>query len=156
MFLCSLSCQTPAAGTLPRTPIAVLVTTEGSLRSSMTEATRTEGGKETSVLKALQVKFSMKASSCLLCNIILVNIVVVDKKKQVALCLSSLNNGQQRDLVLYPRLCSGLNMVDLAAVEEEETAAGWRSPETTETGRNRRHGTNALNSECVREIIGQQ
>lgn len=33
------------AGTLPRTPIAVLATTEESLHSSMTEATVTEGGK---------------------------------------------------------------------------------------------------------------
>lgn len=39
------SCQMQAAGTPPRTPIAVLATTEESLRSSMTEAMLTEGGK---------------------------------------------------------------------------------------------------------------
>lgn len=33
--------------------------------------------------------------------------------------------------------------------EEEETAAGWRSPEMMEIGPNRCHVTNALNSESV-------
>ena len=41
-----IPCQTLAAGTLPRTPTAILVTTEGSLRSSMTGAMLTEGGKK--------------------------------------------------------------------------------------------------------------
>lgn len=38
--------QMLAAGTLPKTLMAVLATTEESLRSSMTEATLTGGGKE--------------------------------------------------------------------------------------------------------------
>lgn len=40
-------------------------------------------------------------------------------------------------------------MVDSVVEEEEETAAGWRSPEMTETGPNQHHVTNALNSESV-------
>lgn len=49
-------------------------------------------------------------------------------------------------------LFSGSTMVDLAAAEEEvveETAAGWRSPETTGTGLSRQPETNALNSESA-------
>ena len=46
-------------------------------------------------------------------------------------------------------LCSGSITVDLVVEEEEETAAGWRSLEMTETGPNQRHVTNALNSESV-------
>lgn len=38
-------------------------------------------------------------------------------------------------------------------VEEEETAAGWRSPEMMETGPNQHHVTNALNSEFVLFLI---
>lgn len=34
-----------------------------------------------------------------------------------------------------------------AEEEEEETPAGWRSPERKETGPNQHHVTNALNSE---------
>lgn len=44
-------------------------------------------------------------------------------------------------------------MVDLVVVEEEETAAGWRSPEMTETGPNRCRVTNALNSESVLLVV---
>lgn len=40
-------------------------------------------------------------------------------------------------------------MVDLVVEEEEETAAGWRSPGMMETGPNRCRVTNALNSESV-------
>lgn len=47
-------------------------------------------------------------------------------------------------------LCSGLSMEDLVMEEEEEeTAAGWRNPEMTETGPNQPLATNALNSESV-------
>lgn len=44
-------------------------------------------------------------------------------------------------------------MVDLAVVEEEETAAGWRSPEMTEIGPNQRHVTNALNSKSTLLLV---
>lgn len=46
-------------------------------------------------------------------------------------------------------LCSGLSTEDLVTEEEEETAAGWRNPEMTETGPNQPLATNALNSESV-------
>ncbi len=46
-------------------------------------------------------------------------------------------------------------MVDLVVEEEEEgeTAAGWRSPEMTETGPNQHHVTNALNSKSVLLLV---
>ncbi len=42
-------------------------------------------------------------------------------------------------------------MVDLVVVVvvEEETAAGWRSPEMMETGQNQHHAMNDLSSESV-------
>lgn len=44
-------------------------------------------------------------------------------------------------------------MVDLVVEEEEETAAGWRSPEMKETGPSQRHVTNALNSESLLLLV---
>lgn len=45
-------------------------------------------------------------------------------------------------------------MVGLVVVEEEEeTAAGWRSPEMTETGPNQCRVTNALNSKSVLLVV---
>lgn len=44
-------------------------------------------------------------------------------------------------------------MADLEVEEEEETAAGLRSPEMTETGPSRRHVTNALNSESLLLLV---
>lgn len=45
-FFPPFSSQMPVAGTLPRTPTAVLVTTGGSLHSSMIEAVPIEEGKD--------------------------------------------------------------------------------------------------------------
>lgn len=46
MKVSSNYCQMQVAGILPKRPMAVLATTEGSLHSSMTEEMLTEGGKE--------------------------------------------------------------------------------------------------------------
>lgn len=118
----------PAAGTRPRTPIAVLATTEESLRSSMTGAMLTEGGKDKRRTSRSQRNPHVERES----------------KK-----FADLENIAASHFSSARVLCSGSITVDsVVAVEEEvETAVGWRSPETTEIGPSQRHVTNALNSE---------
>lgn len=64
-------------------------------------------------------------------------------------CLCNLEKVASLFIINMCMVCSGLSMEALVMEEGEETAAGWRNPEMTETGPSQPLAMNVLNSESV-------